>query len=152
MDSAYLETIVGKGEDFKEGEIKEVKIEDKVCVVVKDKSGEFHALSGKCTHYGAPLSKGSYADGIIRCPWHGACFSAETGDIEDFPGLDSLHKYQAKLDPDTGEVKVRISKAHLASTEAGHKRRQKITGADPGNGEVLAIIGGGGSAQVTKDN
>ena len=27
---------------------------------------------------------------MFRCPWHGACFNASTGDIEDFPGLDGL--------------------------------------------------------------
>ena len=31
---------------------------------------------------------------MLRCPWHGACFSAATGDIEDFPGLDSLATHQ----------------------------------------------------------
>ena len=31
---------------------------------------------------------------VARCPWHGACFSAATGDIEDFPGLDSLASHQ----------------------------------------------------------
>lgn len=30
----------------------------------------------------------------MRCPWHGACFNISTGDLEDFPGLDSLHKFQ----------------------------------------------------------
>lgn len=147
MNTAFLETVVGKDEDFKEGEIKEFKIEDKVCVVVKHKN-EYHALSGKCTHYGAPLAKGSFANGVIRCPWHGACFNAETGDIEDFPGLDSLHKYEAKLDPDSGEVKVKISKDHLASTGAGHKRQKALCKAAAGNQEILAVIGGGGSAQV----
>ena len=28
------------------------------------------------------------------CPWHGACFSVTTGDIEDAPSLDSLQSYQ----------------------------------------------------------
>ena len=50
-------------------------------------------MSSKCTHYGAPLITGAYKDGKIRCPWHGACFSAVTGDIEDYPGLDSLQSY-----------------------------------------------------------
>lgn len=32
--------------------------------------------------------------GHLRCPWHGACFNIATGDIEDFPGLDSLPTFQ----------------------------------------------------------
>lgn len=26
----------------------------------------------------------------VRCPWHGSCFNALTGDLEEFPGIDSL--------------------------------------------------------------
>ena len=36
---------------------------------------------------------GVFCDGLIRCPWHGACFSVQNGDIEDFPGLDSIPKF-----------------------------------------------------------
>jgi len=37
---------------------------------------------------------GVFGGGLIRCPWHGACFSVKSGDIEDFPGLDSIPKFQ----------------------------------------------------------
>lgn len=37
---------------------------------------------------------GVLSRGRVRCPWHGACFNISTGDLEDFPGLDSLHKFQ----------------------------------------------------------
>ena len=56
--------------------------------------GEITALSHKCTHYGAPLSTGVLSNGRVRCPWHGACFNTKTGDIEDFPGLDSLQCFE----------------------------------------------------------
>ena len=62
-------------------------------VLVTKYQGTLSAVSSKCTHYGAPLITGAYKDGKIRCPWHGACFSAVTGDIEDYPGLDSLQSY-----------------------------------------------------------
>lgn len=39
------------------------------------------------------LLLGVYANGRLRCPNHGACFNVETGDIEDYPGLDSLPKF-----------------------------------------------------------
>ena len=38
--------------------------------------------------------RGFWPAKVLRCPWHGACFSAATGDIEDFPGLDSLATHQ----------------------------------------------------------
>lgn len=61
--------------------------------------GVYRATSNKCTHYGAPLKNGVLTvDGHIVCPWHGACFSAETGDIEDGPALDNLVRYSVHLD------------------------------------------------------
>lgn len=30
----------------------------------------------------------------VRCPFHGACFNVKTGDIEEYPGLDSLPSYK----------------------------------------------------------
>lgn len=40
---------------------------------------------------------GVLSKGHVRCPWHGACFNVTTGDIEDFPGLDSLPVFQVNL-------------------------------------------------------
>ncbi|XP_057621778.1 apoptosis-inducing factor 3 isoform X3 [Chionomys nivalis] len=79
-------------------------------LLVKD-NGEFHALGHKCPHYGAPLVKGVLSRGRVRCPWHGACFNISTGDLEDFPGLDSLHKFQVKIEKE--KVTVRASKQAL---------------------------------------
>jgi len=67
-------------------------VEERALLIRQD--GKLHALSNKCTHYGAPLVKGCLGNGRIRCPWHGACFNIKTGDIEDFPGLDSLQKFE----------------------------------------------------------
>lgn len=41
-------------------------------VLVLSFNGQVHAMSPKCTHYGAPLKLGVVsADGRITCPWHG---------------------------------------------------------------------------------
>jgi len=51
--------------------------------------GKYFATGHLCTHYKAPLVKGTLSeDGRIMCPWHGACFNAKTGDVEDAPALD----------------------------------------------------------------
>ena len=65
-------------------------------VLVVREGTEFYALGTKCSHYGAPLVNGSHCNGRVRCPWHGACFSVKTGDIEDFPGLDSIPKFKVR--------------------------------------------------------
>ena len=80
--------------------------------------------------------KGSYSveKGIIRCPWHGACFNVQTGDIEDFPGLDSLPKYEVEQQND-GNIRIRghfninnISKRVPKCVMAEHEKSVVIIG------------------------
>ncbi len=90
---SVVEVTVCKVDDLKDGEMREVDVGSGKALLVKQ-HGIFSAIGHKCTHYGAPLIKGVLCNGRIRCPWHGACFNATTGDIEDFPGLDSVAKYE----------------------------------------------------------
>lgn len=102
--------------------MREVDLGSGRALLIKE-HGEFSAMGHKCPHYGAPLVKGEWhtfrydcnilnnniiaiidltfpvipgvlSKGHVRCPWHGACFNIATGDIEDFPGLDSLPTFQ----------------------------------------------------------
>ncbi|MBV99096.1 Apoptosis-inducing factor 3, partial [Eschrichtius robustus] len=115
-------------------------------LLVKD-NGEFHALGHKCPHYGAPLVKGVLSRGRVRCPWHGACFNISTGDLEDFPGLDSLHKFQVKIEKE--KVYVRASKQALQL-----QRRTKVmaTCISPSAGHSsstnVLIVGAGAAGLV----
>lgn len=103
--SHYVEAVVCKENELKDNEMKVFDIgEDGKVLLIKQK-GEISAVGTKCTHYGAPLVSGALGDGRVRCPWHGACFNTKTGDIEDFPGFDSLPCYQVTV-TEKGEVKV----------------------------------------------
>ena len=60
--------------DLKDGEMKQVELEgvEDGSVLLLNSGGKHHALSPKCTHYGAPLAKGVLSPlGRITCPWHG---------------------------------------------------------------------------------
>ena len=84
-DDEYYDRVVCMNEDIKDGQFKEVKLDDegKVSGILIKQNGHLSALSNKCTHYGANLAtSGSLGDGVIRCPWHGACFNVTSGDIE----------------------------------------------------------------------
>lgn len=108
-------------------------------VLVVHHQGQLSAIGSKCSHYGAPLEKGSLCEGRVRCPFHGACFSVTTGDIEDFPGLDSIPTYDIEVAE--GQVKVRAKKSLLTSG----KRIKTMAKRDPENPASYVIIGGGGA-------
>jgi apoptosis-inducing factor 3 len=64
--------------------------ESLVCV---RRGNEVFVTGGSCTHYGGPLAEGLVVDGTIRCPWHHACFSLETGEAIGAPALSPLPSY-----------------------------------------------------------
>lgn len=138
----YVEDVVCKEDDISENEMKIVNLgkNDNKILLVKQK-GEIHALGTKCTHYGALLNTGALGDGKIRCPWHGACFNIKTGDIEDFPGLDSLPCYKVTI-VEGGLVSV---KAKVKDLEM-NKRVKDMCEYNANNRKLALIVGGGPSA------
>jgi len=132
--------------DMKDGEMREVVMEEdgnkKVLLVRSD--GEYFAMGPKCTHFGAPLVKGSLRNGHVRCPWHGACFNIKTGDIEDYPGLDCVPSYKVSIQ-DGNKVYIRAEKEALKS----HKRVKQMVCPTNVEGEPHFLVIGGGPASVT---
>lgn len=60
-DIPNLEKVESAVEGIEEGKVLVVRV-----------NGDVHAISPRCTHYGAPLKLGVVApDGRITCPWHG---------------------------------------------------------------------------------
>ncbi|GAB6033524.1 Apoptosis-inducing factor 3 [Chamberlinius hualienensis] len=136
------EFVVCKEGDLEENQMKEFTVGgDKKVLLVKYK-GQISALGPKCTHYGAPLATGSFCNGVIRCPWHGACFNSTTGDIEEFPGLDSLPKFEVILR--NGNVAIRASDNLLQNAN----RTKTLSRKDPNNNKTFLIIGGGPAGHV----
>ncbi|KAF2758760.1 rubredoxin-NAD(+) reductase [Pseudovirgaria hyperparasitica] len=122
------------------GKVLLAKVQDKV-----------HALSPKCTHYGAPLKNGILTpEGRLTCPWHGACFNVSTGDVEDAPALDPLAKYEI-IEKDGGvyikaeEATIKAARRTL-NIKCSAKGTEKIVVVGGGSGTVGAIEGlrGGG--------
>lgn len=49
---------------------------------VANRAGMFRAVSSRCRHQLADLSKGSLdPDGCLVCPWHGARYDLDSGDM-----------------------------------------------------------------------
>ncbi|XP_058857258.1 apoptosis-inducing factor 3-like isoform X3 [Acipenser ruthenus] len=127
--------------DLKEGEMREVEVGSHKVLLVRSEGG-YSAVGNLCTHYGATLSKGALSGSRVRCPWHGACFNIKTGDIEEYPGLDSLPCHKVKIE--NSKVFVSINKKDLEKT-----RRVKEMGCRvAGDSSTVLIIGGGPAALV----
>jgi putative NADH-flavin reductase len=78
------------------------------------------------------------------CPWHGACFRVQTGDIEDAPSVDHLQSFK---------VVVRSGKVFLSVNEAQVKagKRAPVCVKKVGKQEVTVVVGGGAAGLITAE-
>jgi NADPH-dependent 2,4-dienoyl-CoA reductase/sulfur reductase-like enzyme/nitrite reductase/ring-hydroxylating ferredoxin subunit len=145
--------------DLKNGQKQEAEVEgiEGGKVVLVKIEGEVHALNANCTHYGAPLVKGVVTgDGRLTCPWHGACFQVKTGDVEDAPALDPLHRFDI-LEKDGGvyikaqEKQIKDGRRFL-NIKPQSKSQEKVVIVGRGSGAlgaIEALRGGGFTGSIT---
>lgn len=142
--SEYTDPIVVcKASHIKENEMKQLSFRGDTKILLIKQNDQLYALGNKCTHYGAPLHTGILGEGRVRCPLHGACFNITNGDIEDYPGLDSLPCYKVEVTTD-GEVKVSAKRSDLGK----NRRLKDMVKPDPENKTTYVILGGGPAAGV----
>ena len=98
-------------------------------VVVVRKGGKLFAVSAHCTHYHGPLAEGLLVGETVRCPWHHAHFSLQTGEAIAAPALSPLTCWQ--VDERDGKIMVKSRKAPSPSK----KTRSPA--------ERFVIVGGG---------
>ncbi len=112
------------------------------------------AVGAHCTHYGGPLAEGLVVDGTVRCPWHHACFSLESGEALRAPALNPLACYRVERHGDRVRVEGKLTPAAApapASTPAPEPEAVVIVGAGgAGNAaaEALRRRGYGGPLQL----
>lgn len=140
-DQEEVTELVCQEADLKDGQMKEVTVGEQKVLLVRT-HGQYSAVGSKCSHYNAPLIKGVVVGTRVRCPFHGACFNVRTGDIEDYPGLDSLPCYKTKVED--GNVYVSISKKFLKVT----KRVKEMCSVAPDIKHTILLIGGGPASLV----
>ncbi|MGC1464394.1 MAG: FAD-dependent oxidoreductase [Pseudolabrys sp.] len=98
-------------------------------VLLARQGGRLFALSAHCTHYHGPLVDGILVGDTVRCPWHHAHFSLQTGEAVAAPALSPLSCW--KVEENGGKVFVKGKKEEPAP---------KISAAKP---ERIVIVGGG---------
>jgi NADPH-dependent 2,4-dienoyl-CoA reductase/sulfur reductase-like enzyme/nitrite reductase/ring-hydroxylating ferredoxin subunit len=89
---------------------------DGTAVLLARTDGEIHALSGTCTHYGAPLAEGLVVGDEIRCPWHHACFSLRSGRARHAPAFAPLATWQVDIIDDMVFVRGEAAPKDAPST------------------------------------
>lgn len=114
-------------------------VEDSPVLLVRLDDG-LHAVSGLCTHYGAPLADGLVVEDEIRCPWHHACFSLRTGAALRAPAFTGLARWRVEIVGETvfvrdAETAARPSRPHAPHNQPGH----------------IVIIGGGAAGFAAAD-
>ena len=77
---------------------------DGEAVVLVRRGEEVFAIGATCTHYGGPLGEGLVTGSVVRCPWHHACFSVETGEAVGAPALNPLPRWRTRVE--NGVVRV----------------------------------------------
>lgn len=115
-------------------------VEDTAVLLARLDDGIF-AVSGACTHYGAPLAEGLVVDGEIRCPWHHACFSLRTGAALKAPAFAALTTWRVDIVDDHVFVRAKADTADAqpAGVSArAHPRR-------------IVIVGGGAAGFAAAD-
>lgn len=84
---------IAQKNDLKDGELRAVSVGETELVVARAE-GHVAAFQAHCPHNGAPLAKGVLSGSRLVCPWHHACFSAQTGDLLEPPALDALVRFE----------------------------------------------------------
>ena len=130
--------------DLSPGQMKNVEAGE-TPLLLSNVEGEIYAVSGTCTHYGAPLADGALSGKQVICPWHHACFDVTTGDHLEPPGLNALQRFEVRVDGDDIFVTLPDEVA---------ERKPKATGKKDDE-PVFVILGGGiageSAAEVLRD-
>jgi NADPH-dependent 2,4-dienoyl-CoA reductase/sulfur reductase-like enzyme/nitrite reductase/ring-hydroxylating ferredoxin subunit len=103
----------------------------------------FFAVGAHCTHYHGPLAEGLRVGDTVRCPWHHACFSLETGEALRAPALDPIACWRAERSGDHVFVrdKVRQPASSTQPRVAGSSRHPSS----------IVILGGGAAGLAAAD-
>ncbi|KAI1646269.1 uncharacterized protein F4817DRAFT_316997 [Daldinia loculata] len=118
-------------------------------VLLLNAAGKIQAMGPKCTHYGAPLVKGVLTKGgRLTCPWHGACFNGQTGDIENAPALDALPVFKVVekdgavyIEGEEATIKAARRKPNFKCGTSGGAQADRVVVVGGGSGAIGAIEG-----------
>ena len=125
--------------DVETGKMKSFCVADREILIVNREDG-YSAIAARCPHAGAPLENGVLRNNRIVCPWHNACFHADSGDYLEPPAQDNLVKYSILIEDGTVYLEQPIP-----------DKEAKVPDLSSPNDEdkrVFVIVGGGGAGSA----
>lgn len=137
---ADREQVVASLDRLAVGTMEEVQVGAIPVLVVRTARG-VQALAARCPHYGAPLAEGLLAGDRIVCPWHHACFAADTGMQLEPPADDGLARYPVRVED--GRIFVRVP------DDMPPHAPPALASADPASDPRVFVIVGAGAAGST---
>ena len=105
--------------------------------------GEFFAIGATCSHYGGPLAEGVIVGDTVRCPWHHACFSLQTGEALRAPALSPVASWRVERHGDTVVVTGKTERDPLGPTYPC-----ETNGAKP---RSIVIVGAGAAGSAAAE-
>lgn len=107
-------TVVGL-EELPENKPQRFQVQGEPILLVR-RGKQVYAVGAVCSHYGAPLEKGTVREDMIECPWHFSHFSLQEGSVKRGPSTAPLPLYETQVK----DGKIRVKVKRVAETVSAH--------------------------------
>lgn len=96
---------VARTDEIAPGEGKMVAVNGKK-IALFNVGGAFYAIDDTCAHRGGPLSQGEVQGTTVTCPWHGAQYDLQTGNVLSPPAPQGVRNYKVVVEGDDIKIEV----------------------------------------------
>ena len=97
-------------ESLKPGTAIKAVIDGTPIAIVRESSGDVHALGDRCSHGDISLSEGFVEDDTVECWAHGSKFDLNSGAPRNFPAFEPVPVFAVEIDGDDIYVNTEIRK------------------------------------------